>query len=163
MIIKVQENNEHAITLIALVITIVIMLILAGITINMGLQGVDEAKDNKFISELDMVNHALLERKTKASLTHEEYPGTPYTDFSEINTIIGEINSQNTEGVTVSLKDTASPENYYLLDKSALKELGITDTEDEYIVNYETGEVINKTQKVTPSGKALYMYSVDNT
>ena len=51
----------------------------------MGLQGVDEAKDNKFISELGMVNHALLERKTKASLTHEEYPGTPYTDFSEIN------------------------------------------------------------------------------
>ena len=38
MIIKVQEHNERAITLIALVITIVIMLILAGITINMGLQ-----------------------------------------------------------------------------------------------------------------------------
>ena len=78
MRVKIQGKNEHAITLIALVITIVIMLILAGITINMGLQGVDEAKDNKLISELGMVNHALLERKTKASLTHEEYPGTPY-------------------------------------------------------------------------------------
>ena len=160
---EIRKKNEQAITLIALVITIVVMLILAGITINMGLQGVDEAKDNKLISELGMVNHALLERKTKASLTHEEYPGTPYTDFSEINTIIGEINSQNTESTTITLKDTENPENYYLLDKTALKQLGITDTEDEYIVNYETGEVINKTQKVTPSGKALYMYSVDNT
>lgn len=160
---EIRKKNEQAITLIALVITIVVMLILAGITINMGLQGVDEAKDNKLISELGMVNHALLERKTKASLTHEEYPGTPYTDFSEINTIIGEINSQNTESKTITLKDTENPENYYLLDKTALKQLGVTDTEDEYIVNYETGEVINKTQKVTPSGKALYMYSVDNT
>ena len=76
MIIKVQEDKEHAITLIALVITIVIMLILAGITINMGLQGVDEAKDNKFISELGMVNHALLERKKKKNKTNEEYQRT---------------------------------------------------------------------------------------
>lgn len=160
---EIKKKNDQAITLIALVITIVVMLILVGITVNTGLQGVNESIDNKLISELGMVNHALLERKTKASLTHEEYPGKPYTDFSEINTIIEEINAQNTEGTTITLKDTEHPENYYLLNQAALKDLGITEAKDEYIVNYETGEVINKTIKVTPLGKALYMYSVDNT
>ena len=42
-----------------------------------------------------------------------------------------------------------------------LENLGITDEKDIYIVNYKTGEVINKTQKVTNKGKALYVYSVE--
>ena len=32
---------------------------------------------------------------------------------------------------------------------------------ETYIVNFATGEVINKTSQVTGSGKPLYTYSVD--
>lgn len=160
---KKYIKREKGITLIALVITIIIMLILAGITINTGLGGIKETTEKKLISELGMVNHALLETKTKMDLLKEEYPGVPYTNLSEINTIISEINNKITAGETINLKDPDHPENYYYLSAENLKQIGITDAEDEYIVNYKTGEVINKTQKVTPLGKPLYTYSIDNT
>ena len=53
--------------------------------------------------------------------------------------------------------------NYHLLQEEQLKELGIEDTDDEYVVDYVTGEVFNLTQKVTESGKSLYIYSKENT
>ena len=40
-----------------------------------------------------------------------------------------------------------------------LKELGIEKETNTFIVNYKTGEVINKTQKVTKAGRALYTYA----
>ena len=55
------------------------------------------------------------------------------------------------------------PANYEAIDKEIftviLNNLGITKSENEYIVNYETGEVINFTTKVTESGKPLYIYA----
>lgn len=156
------SQNEKGITLIVLIITIIIMIIIAGITITLGTEGIKESKDNKLITELGIINHALLQRKTKANLTGEVYPGTSYTNLSEIMTIVDDINSRNSEE-RVILKDTNAV-NYYLVTKdNGLKELGINSAEDEYIVNYETGEVINKTTLVTTKGKPLYTYSVDNT
>ena len=45
------------------------------------------------------------------------------------------------------------------INKSDLEKLGITGEEDTFIVNYKTGEVINKTARVTNLNKALYVYS----
>ena len=43
------------------------------------------------------------------------------------------------------------------LDKASLLEIGIRDTDDEYIVNYVSGEVINITKKKTTKGNVLYI------
>ena len=150
------------ITLIALVVTIVVLLILAGITINIGTQSIKDSREDALLSELGMVQNAVLQRKTKADLTtNEAYPGDKI-DIATVNSVIAEINSQQTEE-DIELKDNSEGKenNYYLLTTSnnGLNNLGITKSENEYIVNYETGEVINSTTKVTESGKPLYIYA----
>ena len=44
---------------------------------------------------------------------------------------------------------------------NTLLEIGIKDSDDEYVINYISGEVINITQKLTSDGKALYI-TADN-
>ena len=167
-IIKIANNldsktSESGITIIALVITIVVLLIIASISINMGSQELTEGTDRKLKSELGMVNHALLEKKVKVDLTGESYPGTQIQNMSEVQSIVSEINSLKTSGDTVTLKDTEA-KNYYLIEtEEQFNKLGIKSSNYKYIVNYKTGEVINKDILITPSGEPLYTYSVDNT
>lgn len=97
-----------------------------------------------------MVQHAVLERYTKAILTHENYPG------ELLNSNSPELLEMKNAGIELKGPDT---EYYKLTTNKGLKELAITDTDDEYIVNYETGEVFNLTQKKTKSGKLLYVYA----
>ena len=159
---KINLKNEKGITLIALAVTIVILLILAGITINIGTQSIKDSREDALLSELGMVQNAVLQRKTKADLTEEAYPGDKI-DIATVNSVVTEINNQQTTGEDIELKDNSEGKenNYYLLTTSnnGLNNLGITNSESEYIVNYETGEVINSTVKVTESGKPLYIYA----
>lgn len=147
---NIRKNN--GITLIALVISIIILIILAGISISGTIRGQDETEEEVQIIELNIVQHAILERNTKAQLTKESLPGT-IIEKTEVQKIIDEMNSIS--GENINLKGT----EYKQLNKEDLEKLGIIDEEDIFIVNYSTGEVINKTLKVTKSKKALYIYS----
>lgn len=151
-----NTRKNNGITLIALVITIIVLLIISGISIGGTIKINEQAKDSVAISELNMIQHAILERYTKSKLTHEELPGTNIAK-TEVEKTIQEIN--NLANTNISLKGNDG--NYKELSKTDLENLGITDEKDIYIVNYKTGEVINKTQKVTNKGKALYVYSVE--
>lgn len=68
------------------------------------------------------------------------------------------------EGTEPIVKKDNNSSNYYLLsnENGGIKELNIKNTEDEYIVNYVTGEVINYTNLVTEDGKPVYVYSIEN-
>ena len=150
-------RKNEGITLVALVIAIILLLIISGISITGTLRGQNETEEATQISELNMVQHAILERYTKAQLTKaqltkEELPGTLIAK-TEVEEIINDINAKS--GKNITLKGT----EYKRLDVSDLKNLGIKKEEDSFIVNYKTGEVINETIKVTKSGSALYVYS----
>ena len=112
---------------------------------------INVTKNNALTSELQMVQHAVLERYTQYKVINDQnlLEGNSIT-YQEVQNIANEI------GVT--LKDT---DNYYELNPEDLKEIGIMKSEDTYIVNYETGEVINKTKLKTISGDALYTYAVE--
>ena len=96
-----QKNNKKqstrktnaGITLIALIITIIVLLIIAGITIGGGNVSIKMSKSNKLLAELDMVQHACLERYTEYKLTKNEdlLVGTvvPYTTASTLANKIG--------------------------------------------------------------------------
>ena len=146
---NIRKNN--GITLIALVISIIILIILAGISISGTIRGQDETEEGVQIIELNIVQHAILERNTKAQLTKESLPGT-IIEKTEVQKIIDEMNSIS--GENINLKGT----EYKQLNKEDLEKLGVIDEENIFIVNYSTGEVINKTLKVTKSKKALYIY-----
>ena len=82
-------NKEKGITLIALITTIIILLIIAGVTIGGTIRGIDESQENKLFSELKMVQHAIIERKTKYDLTGQEevLRGTKINSISDIDNV----------------------------------------------------------------------------
>lgn len=69
-------NNEKAITIIALIITIILMLILAGVGIHFGNEALNEAKLEDIKTDMSSV-------KTKAKIVAEKY------NFKDIENLIG--------------------------------------------------------------------------
>ena len=161
-------NKEKGITLIALITTIIILLIIAGVTIGGTIRGIDESQENKLFSELKMVQHAIVERKTKYDLTGQEEVLNEYG--TKINSI-SDIDIVDDRGNDVDLKlkseiDTEQNDKaYYRLNKEDLKAIGLESgaesngASSNYIVNYSTGEVYNETVKKSPTGKLLYIAS----
>ena len=150
-----KENK--GITIIALVVTIVVLLILASVTINGVIQGVDESEENKLLSELSMVQHAITQRYTKYELTKDKdiLVGTRI-QTSTLENVPNTINWKVTQ-----FDEINNPEReYYRVNKSDLVKLGLSGddkTDSSYVVNYSTGEVYNETSKQTKSGKVLYL------
>ncbi len=160
-----MKENNRGVTLIALAITIIVLLIISGITIIAGSYNAERTKDNKLLSEIIMVQNAVLQRKTKADLINGHYPGQKLTEIGiDIDEIITRLNSEIATGNEPVEKKDNNKDNYYLLsnENGGIKELNIKKAEDEYIVNYVTGEVINYTNCVTREGKPVYVYSIEN-
>ncbi len=150
---NVRENK--GITLSALVITVILLLIISGISITGAIRVKKETNDSTQIAELNIIQHALLERYSKSQLTKEELPGED-VDKSSVQTIVNDINSRT--GGNITLKGT----EYKKLSKSDLEELGVKKEENIFIVNYKTGEVINTSVKVTKGGAALYTFAKES-
>jgi Tfp pilus assembly protein PilE len=147
-------NNKKGVTMIGLGVLIVVMVILTGVGIIYGVNTVKTAKDKQAYSELLMVQHAVLEQYTKFETTKDiSYLLGHKMDLTEVqNTVY-----QQAGVILVNIPQNYSNKDYYRLDKSALLEMGITDTDDEFIVNYISGEVYNLTQATTSDGNALYV------
>lgn len=145
-------EEQKGITIITLVITVIVLMIISGIGITMGTNAIKSTKDNKLTSELVIVQQAILEQYTKYQVTKDSsYLLGDKVKSEEMNQIAKDLNIQ-----LASIPDTYSNKEYYRLDKASLLKMGIQDAEDEYIVNYISGEVINITKKTT-SNNALYI------
>lgn len=138
-------KEQDGITIISLVITVVVLIILSGIGIKMGTDSIKSSKDNTLTAELLMVQHAVLEQYTK-------YQTTKDITYLVGNKVAKEEMTQIAKDLNITLANIPqnySNKDYYRLDKASLLEIGIENTDDEYIVNYISGEVINMTQKTT--------------
>ncbi len=144
-------KNSKGITLSGLAITIIVLTILATVGATVGITNVREAKDAKLDTELEMVQHAILEQYVKFETTKDVvYLVGNKLEKSEVDQI-----AQELDITLVEIPDTYENKDYYKLDKASLKEIGIQNTDDEYIVNYISGEVINITSKKNDN-KPLY-------
>ena len=145
-----MKKDEKGITLVAIVIMIVLLLIIAGITFSGISTNTENAASQVAESELKMVQNVVLQIKTESDLTRTNYSELPGNDISK----------EEVQNVAKGVQLKGEEWEYKLLDKQALQEIGITNTEDTYIVNYNTGEVINK-DKFSEFEKPLYIYSVN--
>ena len=64
-------KSEKGITIISLIITIIVLTIIAGVVIYMGITGAKEVNDSKLNTELQMVQHAVLEQYAKYKTTRD--------------------------------------------------------------------------------------------
>lgn len=148
------KENEKGITLVSLIVLLVVLAVLSIVSISAVVINQRETKIDTFKSELIMVKNAVLQRKTLVDTTKTDYEELPGTEISknEVDKIVKKKN--------ITLKGNDG--DYKLLNAGELEKLGITNTEDEYIVNYQTGEVINK-DKFDMFDEALYIYSVEES
>ena len=155
-------RNNKGITLIALVVTIVVLLILAGITISGSKEGVGQSQDNTLLSDLNMVQHAVIERYNKYKITKD----TSLLLGTKVSTSNVDVTglSETIAWKVIDFEDVDNPEReYYRLNASNLQELGLSSQSSDsvsYIVNYYTGEVYNETNKKTKDNQVLYLTSV---
>lgn len=145
-------KTQKGITLVSLIITIIILLIISSIGINFGINGINSTKDSKLEAELNMVQHAILEQYTKYKTTKDMvYLVGNKVSEEQLRQITEEL-----EITLVNIPDTYSNKDYYKLDKASLNKIGIRETNNEYIVNYISGEVINITKKILSDNSPLY-------
>lgn len=145
-------KEDKGITLIALTVTIIVLLIIAGIAIGGGNESIKMSKSNKLIAELDIVQHACLERYAEYNLTKNEelLVGVEITDYNTIKNMA--------EARNHTLPEIQDGKFYELdpEDSETMESLGLSQIEDTYVVNYTKGIVMNKTTKETPLGTPLY-------
>ncbi len=122
-------KGNKGISLIALVITIVIMIVLAGVTIYYGVQkNIDTAYESDRYTEMMNVSEAIKQRAltNRIDPTRYKYVGTPLTTSS----------AKVVNNITYA-------DGWYLLTPTQTAELSLESIEKEYIVNYLTGEVVS--------------------
>lgn len=113
-------NKETGITIIALTITIILMLILAGVGMHFGSDAVSKAK-------LEDIKTDMISIKTKARIIAEQY------NFKDIDSLVG---NQITDQEATKLGITNN-ENIRKWSSEDLKNQGLSTIKgDVYIVNY---------------------------
>lgn len=117
-------NKEKGITVIALIITIIIMLILAGVGIHFGTDAIDKAK-------IEDIKTDMISIKTKAKIIAEQY------NFKDIDSLVGTPITDEEAGKL----GIANNENARKWGSNDLKNQGLPTIEgDIYIVNYNLKE-----------------------
>jgi len=134
---KNKKANENLITspkgvsLISLVITIVVIIIIAAIAINNGFtKNIDQANFSKMYNEFLEVENAISQRGYEYKLDSAVYPFISSKKYSKTDTI--------------TINKITYAEDYYLITPKDLEELGVNGVEREYVVNYNTGDVVLK-------------------
>ena len=113
-------NNNKGITLTTLAITIVVLLIIVGITVTSGINGGNTAKDNQAITDLEKVQHAVAQRYSKFKLTNDTnlLVGTS-VDLASITDVPDSINWKVCQFSDVSVENVRK---YYRINSQNLKD-----------------------------------------
>lgn len=122
--------NKRGISLVSLIITIIIMIILAAVIIINGFnKNIAEANFSKMYNEFIEVENAVSQRGYENKLDSVIYPfeGVAYSDTNSI-----------------TIDDVTYGDGYYLVTETELVSLGVTSVAREYVVNYNTGDVVLK-------------------
>ena len=139
-------RKNYGITLVTLIIIVIILLILASVVTVSALSYIKDSADNKLYTELYEVQHAVLQQ-------YELFQSTGNSKY-----IIGSsVSKSYVEGFIPNTISLVSNEDYYELTPGNLEQIGIKQSEDNYIINYVTGEVINKTTNKDSYGDTLYI------
>ncbi|MBR1373711.1 hypothetical protein IJ556_04585 [bacterium] len=135
-------KNQKGISLITLIVTIIVIIILAAIFINYSFNNtLDSASFTRRVSEMSEVYDAIVQRGIEHKLDEDLYPyvGTKLTDAEP----------QVVNGVTYG------DGYYYIETKQQKTDLKLERVVNNYIANYETGEVVS-TIKIEYEGKDYY-------
>ena len=142
---KRKTNNQKGVTLISLVITIIVLLILAGIGITSGVQTIKSSKQTKFTTEMKIMQVEANELYDAYKNDKEiEVNGTKYKgeEIKNIGKNITEADGKANEVFAEEASGITDSTGYKYYDQEIIKGLGIDGVENEYFVNVEKRSVV---------------------
>lgn len=122
-------KNKNGITIVALVITVVVMLILVGVTIEMGTKSIDESEKQDIITNMISI-------KTKAKIVKDKY------NFKDIENLVGTTLLGNSNYNTGAIESILAKEksDYYIWTQDDLNNQELSsikvDEDNFYIIYY---------------------------
>lgn len=151
-----MKKHNSGITLIALVITIIVLLILAGISFTMGSSNIESTKQDLLESELYIVQQSVIQQYSIAKtlgetgrIYHENKENIP---SSYVGELIDELDIGSIGFSNMKLNFETYDDYYYRLEKKDFDSINVNRVEDIYVVNYSTGEVYNETAQIYLKG-----------
>lgn len=156
-------KNEKGITLIVLILTMLLLIIIAAISIDYAYDGIMYSKERRMITEVEEVQQAVMEKYTELTQLKIENNEDSYDDFAEtISTSDLSKYSDILKHTYDNTEDIEPSKRYYTISADQMKKLdieiknGIPDDRKEmdilknsngnyvlYIVNFYYGEVLN--------------------
>lgn len=132
---KKTNANQKGITIISLIITIIIMLILASVTINIGTGNIENSRMVKFVSYMQAI-------QTKVDYIYE------YSDYLEYGETLESSNESRLQTIldseTEGLLTTIGSKHLKYFDSSHIAtDLELENIDDEIVVDFSTREVIS--------------------
>ena len=146
----INLKNDKGITLSVLIVTIIVIIIITSISVKSGIDSYKDSQNTHKQSQMRIIQHAMYQIYIEKGQynSSKSYPGT----------------TVNIDNIPEQFKDKTK---CYLLDKNALEEMGITTVDEDYsnnyIVNYETGEIYDVGNKLYFGGYAANNTSGDST
>lgn len=125
-------KQNHGITLVSLVITIIVLIIITGIAIFAGTSTIKSTKIASFMTELEMIQEKVNTIYEKRKLNKEDI-----NYYSSLGQNISIIDSSK----LANLLNGVSEEGYYYFSKEDLKKLDLDNISQEVIINFETRDV----------------------
>ena len=165
-----NKKSQKGITIIALVITIIMLLILASVATYTGIESYDKAEQIKFVSQMK-----LIQAKVDEKVQEEDFDSTTIgTGLTEEQKQIL-INSVQNDGISDPTGDEEF-ENFvrYITKEQLSEQWDLDNIDEDIIVNFKTREVISTvgfeyggttyyTQYKLPKGEKLTQYNNTNT
>lgn len=137
-------KNNKGISLITLTIMIVIMIILASIVMNSGMESIGETNDTKVVIEIEKLKEAVSKRMTDNARNEAAYPfvGEKVADIVAYAYYIEEMSNGDLQKFINSVTEE-SIDYMRIVDSVAAANLGVSSVaEDHYfIVDYYNGKV----------------------
>lgn len=147
-----REENNCGITLVALIITVSILIIIAGIGISSGIETTDSIKVRSFNDELQLIQarvDVLYEQIQVGEKTEADFGGASYTDRQAImDRTLNEVTDKIGEAVDFKYYTSQGLENY----------LGVEDINQSVLINWKTREVIS-VEGIKIDGVRRYKYT----
>lgn len=141
-----KSNKENGITLVALVVTIVVLLIIAGIGINTGMSGLEKVK----LEEI-RTNMLLIEAKAREYVEEANFKIGKETDTTKIQEIKNEIyvtNNKLEEANATNVSNNPgniSLENCYVVTQDTLNLWGLSKIKlsdnEKYLIKFNESEM----------------------
>lgn len=139
---KIRVRDTKGITLVALVITIVVILILASVVTYSGIDAVNTAKKNRFIAEMKIM-------QTEVNDLYDKYKnGGKVGDYEGSNILnIGKSIATAQDKANIVFQSDASgitnTEGYRYFDTETIQNLGIEDIQEEFFINIAKRSIVS--------------------